>query len=91
MGLNYCKPSTATPDVIHTSADIFLVMNGEDDKLLHLLFECLALSKKVISPPVRCVKICAQERDGLYQESRMLVPLGCLRCQFFLPSIMPKP
>lgn len=49
LGLNCCKASTATPDIIHTSTGIFLVLNGEDDQLLHLLFVCLSVSKKVLS------------------------------------------
>lgn len=66
-------------------------MNGGDEQLLHLLFECLTVGKKVFSPPVRYVKICTQKRDCVYQESPVVILLGCLRCQIFLPSIMPKP
>lgn len=36
--LNYCKPSTATLGVFHISTDIFLVMNGRDEQLLHFFY-----------------------------------------------------
>lgn len=94
LGLNCCKPSTATPHVIHTSTGIFLVMNGEDDQLLHLLFICLSVSEKVLSAPWDiCTKKekLKKKRSGMYQESPVLILVGCLRCLVFLPSITPKP